>query len=116
MELYDKLTSMMIAFLISVTGVAVSMLGILTALERNLIGCTELVFGVLFFVCGLDLIMDTRLQNPYGLQDSPSGIFVELPSYDPKWTNLNKKKANDLLCANTTNSLRFKATAKTKFH
>lgn len=44
MELYDKLTSIMIAFLISITGLAVSLLGILTVLNGNPVGYSEVSF------------------------------------------------------------------------
>lgn len=91
MEFHDKLTSITIAFLISTTGLAVSLLGILTALNGNPVGYSEVAFGILFFICGVDLIKDTRVRNVYNLQAVPSGISVELTSYG---ANLNKQKAN----------------------
>lgn len=94
MELHDKLTSITIAFLISVTGLAVSVLGILTALNGNPVGYSEVAFGILFFICGVDLIKDTRVQNVHNLQAVPSGISIELNSYGTSLIGLNKQKAN----------------------
>lgn len=108
MELYDKLTSIMIAFLISITGLAVSLLGILTVLNGNPVGYSEVAFGILFFICGVDLMKGTRVQNIHHFQDVPSGISIELAAYGKSRVDLKKQKGNGHIPANVSKSLRSK--------